>query len=426
MFLCYADSYLGTASIDVFSFVENNRRVYLIDTPGFNDTHRPEIETLEILATYLGASYANGVRIHGLIILHPITDNRMPGSSLRNLQMIKSVYGWESYANVAIVTTMWPEVSDNETEKFGAREHKLMVNESYFGDLVAMGATKFRYGETGRRNSYNSMASARDIVNHLIARLQICPPSELQLQRELINEGKCLEETAAGIAIAERLAKTRQVYKHELRGLSTKLQCQLDNGAHACQLNEHEAAVDEQYERAAHEKKTLRKTMQDLHQDGEKALKGRIDEVDRQLLLQLIAQEEELRSIEMSLLELGEHEEQREITESFPELEHEIRQPQRHTEQPQTHREGLSREAEIQEELIRNLRRELAKAQKAYQSFHGHAGNFWNGTTNGVAAGVTSGVVGIGELPYFTRKISWEPRVLTLSIKPQFQGSCAQ
>ncbi|KAF4221556.1 hypothetical protein CNMCM5878_008804 [Aspergillus fumigatiaffinis] len=70
-----------------------NRRIHLIDIPGFNDTNRSDIETLSILASYLGASYANGVSIHRILILHPITDNRMSGSSMRNVEMMKKMCG---------------------------------------------------------------------------------------------------------------------------------------------------------------------------------------------------------------------------------------------------------------------------------------------------------------------------------------------
>ena len=44
---------------------------YLILLAKFNDTYRSVINTLGVLATYLGALYANRVRIHGNLMLHP-------------------------------------------------------------------------------------------------------------------------------------------------------------------------------------------------------------------------------------------------------------------------------------------------------------------------------------------------------------------
>jgi hypothetical protein len=85
------------------------RRVYLIDTPGFDDTDQSDAETLELLATYLSASYAAGVHINGVLFLHRITDVRVGGSGVRNLAMLRAMCDVQSYARFTFVTTMWPD-----------------------------------------------------------------------------------------------------------------------------------------------------------------------------------------------------------------------------------------------------------------------------------------------------------------------------
>jgi hypothetical protein len=101
------DTCTGISSIDTFSYtLANNRRIHLIDTPGFNDTNRSDIEALGIIAAYPGASSANGVRIHGIIMLHPTIDNRIGGSSMRNIEMMKKMCGFTLYENVVIAKTM--------------------------------------------------------------------------------------------------------------------------------------------------------------------------------------------------------------------------------------------------------------------------------------------------------------------------------
>ncbi|CEL10993.1 hypothetical protein ASPCAL14100 [Aspergillus calidoustus] len=74
----------GTSAIDTYSYPLpaskpdgrlRTRRIHVIDTPGFNNTNRSDIETLAVLASYLGASYANGIQINVIIFLHPITNN---------------------------------------------------------------------------------------------------------------------------------------------------------------------------------------------------------------------------------------------------------------------------------------------------------------------------------------------------------------
>ncbi|KAK7224271.1 hypothetical protein V2G26_012274 [Clonostachys chloroleuca] len=52
-----------TQSIEVFDFHWMGRHIFLIDTPGFNDSNRSDAEILEALASGLSASYANKARV---------------------------------------------------------------------------------------------------------------------------------------------------------------------------------------------------------------------------------------------------------------------------------------------------------------------------------------------------------------------------
>lgn len=83
-----------------------DRTVYLIDTPGFDDTNRSDTQVLTEIATWLGDSYRSKVLLHGIIYLHRITDVRMSGSARRNLLMFKHLCGDEYLKKVILVTTM--------------------------------------------------------------------------------------------------------------------------------------------------------------------------------------------------------------------------------------------------------------------------------------------------------------------------------
>lgn len=48
----------GTSDIMIFDFDLDGPKVYLVDTPGFNDTHKSDAETLTTVATYLVTSFA--------------------------------------------------------------------------------------------------------------------------------------------------------------------------------------------------------------------------------------------------------------------------------------------------------------------------------------------------------------------------------
>jgi hypothetical protein len=48
-------------------------RVWLIDTPGFNDTSRSETEVLQMIASYMRRTYALNLRLHRILYFHELT-----------------------------------------------------------------------------------------------------------------------------------------------------------------------------------------------------------------------------------------------------------------------------------------------------------------------------------------------------------------
>ena len=372
---------LGTESIDVFDFKLGGRRVYLVDTPGFNDTNRSDIETLGTLATYLGASYANGVRIHGIIMLHPISNNRMSGSSLRNIEMMKAMCGFANYDNLAIATTMWPATSDY-TEKSIAenREEELLNDDQFFGALVAQGATVFRHNEQGRRDPGEERASAQKIVTHLIEQSDIDTPDALRLQREIVDQKKTLGETEAGIAIAGDLYKARKAHASQLRKIEAEMQGELAkaDATHAAELADLKKEVEEKLKTAEEEKKALRKNMEEMHEEEERVWKEKIEALDKQFREELEEKEQELLDMEESLEEIR-------------------RDMVRRSRSPRS-KEQIVTETAKYEQVVSNARQDVSEARDSYQKFNGKKDELLKGSLNGIASGVATGVVTAGKL----------------------------
>ncbi|KAJ3524910.1 hypothetical protein NM208_g11864 [Fusarium decemcellulare] len=363
--------YSCTNSVDVFEYIQNGQRVFLVDTPGFNDTTRSDINILEILATYLGASYANGVRVHGIIMLHPISNNRMTGSSLRNIDMIKTMCGFTSYENLAIATTMWPETpSYTEIKSLKERETELLTDDRFFGALVARGARMFRHNERGRRDASDEAASAQRIMAYLVNQANFHPPDVLQLQREMIDQRLTLGETAAGIAAARDLHKARQDHKRQLKELKAKMTDQLAvlDAAHAAQLQELKADVERKLEKADGDQQVLKRTMEDMHEAEAKALGQRLKELDRQYREQVAAKEQDLFDLEASLGAIKNDSKQL-----------------------------IMRHSAAHEAILEKTREEATQTRVAYNRFRGQTGNIINGTMNGIAAGTLSGIIAAGK-----------------------------
>ncbi|KAF5548266.1 GTP binding domain-containing protein [Fusarium mexicanum] len=365
--------YSCTNSIGAFQYTRHGQRIFLIDTPGFNDTSRSDIETLEVLATYLGASYANGVRIHGIITLYPITNNRMAGSNLRSLRILKEICGFSSYSNLAIVTTMWPESQNSKNRRIlKDRELELMTNPDFFSDLVSQGARMFRdYDE-----NHSPANSEQRIIDTLLRQLDHGKHAVLQLQREVVDEGKNLGETTAGIAASEHLNQTCRKHENQRRMLDAEME-RTSSGSeqeYSLQLQELKAEVDREIEKTKRGRQVLVKTMRDLHETETKALKQRISNLQSQY-------ETEVQNKEMIL---------RDVQESCAALQKEIARLANSSRQQQI----VARQTKSHQKALSKAQKDAEKIRRDRQKVQGYTKEIVGGVMNGIAAGAVASVMG--------------------------------
>ncbi|KAM3511446.1 hypothetical protein MY11210_004938 [Beauveria gryllotalpidicola] len=367
---------LGTGSINVFNCTDDDRRIFMIDTPGFNDTTRSDTEVLGTLAAYLGASYANGVRINGVIILHPITDNRMSGSGKRTVDIIRAICGFTTYDNVAIATTKWPATpSPTEAGILESREAELKFNEDFFGDLVSGGAEMFRYSQARAGYCDIEVASAQDIVSHLIQQSDIHTTPVLQLQREIVDQNLAISHTTAGEMVNTELASARRAHERELRQLEVQMQSfrsQAD-ALHRKELRQLRSLLVAKLDKFGADRKILSKTMQDLHEEEQRLWQARLKSLEEELSSQLTNKEQELRDMEASLHSIREDVARRRINYCETKL-------------------AASEDKEY-EQIVAKVRQETGAASRSLKTLRGQAGNIINGGTNGLVAGIASGAI---------------------------------
>ena len=130
--------------------------------------------------------------------MHRISDFKLGGISRRNFGMFRSLCGEATLRNVVIVTNMWGEVS----EPVGAaRERELASDNVLFKPVLDKGARLMRH--------LNTTDSAHAILNHLIGN----NPMPLQIQSEIVDQGKAVEHTVASEELktqAQREAERQQ------------------------------------------------------------------------------------------------------------------------------------------------------------------------------------------------------------------------
>jgi len=152
--------------------------------------------------------YGKKSQLTGLVYVHRISDTRVGGTSQRNLRMFRKLCGTDSLKNVVIVTTMWDKVTPEEGSR---REQELMSSNNLFKPLLDGGATMMRYGRTAE--------SATKVINHLLGK----KATTTQIVREMMQETKTLEETAAGGELRSEIEVLLKGHKEDMELLKAEL-----------------------------------------------------------------------------------------------------------------------------------------------------------------------------------------------------------
>ena len=120
--------------------------------------------------------------------------------------MFCKLCGDAALKNVVLVTNMWGEVSHSIGE---AREQEL--SSKFFKPVLDKGAQMARH--------HNTVQSSHDIIRRAMKN----HPIVLQIQRELVDEGKDIANTAAGEAVDQELKEQIRRHQAELEAVQDEM-----------------------------------------------------------------------------------------------------------------------------------------------------------------------------------------------------------
>jgi hypothetical protein len=125
----------------------------------------------------------------------------MQGSAKRNFIMFKQLCGPNALKRVVLVTTMWDRVSEGE----GVDGEKVLVDTpDFWGWMLSKGSSCHRHN--------NTKSSAREIIN-LLANHN--GPVATDLQRQLVDEHRSLDQTSAGQQLDAEMRKQKEKLERE-------------------------------------------------------------------------------------------------------------------------------------------------------------------------------------------------------------------
>jgi 50S ribosome-binding GTPase len=205
-----------TQDVAIHSFRRRGRTIHLIDTPGFDDTTKSDVNVLNNIAFWLSHAYRAEPKLllSGVIYLHPISEPKMVGTATRNLAMMKLLCGEENLSIVWLATTMWGLVSP---ERGLGREQELMSTDQFWGGLIRRGSKVCRHQDTE--------TSAFAIVDHIIAQHQ---PMALSIQRQMVDEHRDVDQTDAGRYLRQNVIREQEKVQNRLARSTQELEEKLD------------------------------------------------------------------------------------------------------------------------------------------------------------------------------------------------------
>ncbi|OSX64599.1 hypothetical protein POSPLADRAFT_1044113 [Postia placenta MAD-698-R-SB12] len=191
---------------------------------------REKPKVLKAIAEFLARMRRQNQKLHGVIYLHRITDNRMGGTALRNFRMFRELCGIKALASCVIVLNMWNEVSEDVAT---ARERELRETDIFFKPAMDAGASMLHHT--------NSPSSAQEILRDVVKK----EPVVLQIQEEIVEQGKPIYETSAGVALLGDLAARQQRQLAQLQEMQRELEEAIDqqNESDRRELEEIEAGI---------------------------------------------------------------------------------------------------------------------------------------------------------------------------------------
>lgn len=189
--------------------------------------------------------------------------------------MFRKLCGDDTLKNVLIVTTMWSLVNHDVGE---AREHELKTDERFFKPVLDKGATMVRHDNT------------RQTAHAILRRVLRNHPLPLDIQHEMVDQGKDISETAAAAEIDRQLTELVEKHRRELEQVKAELREAID--AKDEQAKQELLEVKEELEAR------LRQTEHDRQRLSEEyaAEKKRADEAYQQMTKDLEKQQAALES----------------------------------------------------------------------------------------------------------------------------------
>ncbi|GLB39696.1 hypothetical protein LshimejAT787_0702060 [Lyophyllum shimeji] len=141
---------------------DQNRRLVIVDTPGFEESPEGDLEIVRRIAGWLATSYNGNYALAGGIFLHEIQQTRIRRATSEYVNVLNELCGIDITKSLILVTNKWSEAVLGKAERNEKR-----LGEEHWSGLLQRGAQMSRFEDT--------QSSAYAIVNRIVKPEAISP-----------------------------------------------------------------------------------------------------------------------------------------------------------------------------------------------------------------------------------------------------------
>ena len=193
----------------------------------------------------------------------------MHGAAQKSLKILKGLCGEAAYKFIMLVTTMW-EDDRGSGRIFEDREFDLHNNSSWWGKMIEKGSMHKRH--------WDSRDSAEDIITEMLTKYSLNKPFTPQIYTEMEVEHKALEDTVAGIEENQQLHELRQRLDKTMRDMRND-----HNRAIRERQDQHVAELEQQKARLTEQILQAEQAREQLRVKSDEAMRETRAEYDRDL-----------------------------------------------------------------------------------------------------------------------------------------------
>ena len=193
-----------------YTLHHKGKKIILVDTPGFDDTKRSDLDVLREVYQWLKDAQDENRKLNAIFYLHNITDNKMRGSAVKSIHVFRKLCGENFYPNLLLGTNFWRIVKPSSMVGAELREAQLRSEDTFWKAMINGGSRVARIPDT------------RSEALKLLCEMAAKTAEVLDVQVEAVSLGRSFENLTVQDTMDPAAAAARRRQQQEREALEQR------------------------------------------------------------------------------------------------------------------------------------------------------------------------------------------------------------